>query len=511
MPQFSDSNSRATASTRVISREREYSTDVKLKHPKRLLGLLWILSTPFPSFPAQLSNEYLEERDPPKLDTQRIRFLMDAYSAAMQTSPILPGLNLQFGVRLWELGEIAESKRAFERELNINAGNLRAQVMLAIIKVQQHEYTEAAGELRGLIEKDPGLTQVWHPLGRALFELGKFEEARQCLEKAAATDPGVAQVHALLAKTYARLSDTGNAERASALYYEALKLRRARDAAGLGQWPEALKLVSDYLAAFPLSSDGLYVKAGILFNGYRNLDSAIETVHRSIDQNPSNLEARNLLVALFLAKRDFRAFEQQVKTILQLDPLDGRANYYLGRFEYDRKRFGEAREHLERARLVQPNDPLIATTLAMTYEGLGLNRQAEAEYKREIDRGRNGPRDGFLYSNYGAFLLNQRRVAEAVPYLDGAVASPNVRAEVWYLAGIAHLQNGDLAQAKHCLEKAVEQRRDYAEAHSALGSVLQKEGDTTGALREFALGKEVEHHARTGGPKDPVEDISLPQ
>jgi Tfp pilus assembly protein PilF len=242
------------------------------------------------------------------------------------------------------------------------------------------------------------------------------------------------------------------------------------------------------------------------------LDLAIETVRNSIHQNPSNLEARNLLAALFLAKRDFQAFEQEVKAILQLDPLDGRANYYLGRFEYDRKRFGEAREHLERARLVQPNDPLIATTLAMTYEGLGLNRQAEAEYKREIDRGRNGPRDASLYSNYGAFLLNQGRVAEAVTYLDDAVASPNVRTEVWYMAGIAHLQNGDLARAKHCLEKALERRRDYAEAHSALGSVLQKEGDTTGALREFALGKEAEDHAKAGGPKDTVvEDISLPQ
>jgi tetratricopeptide (TPR) repeat protein len=510
MPQFSDSNTRTTASAGVISRERDHPAGVK--HPTRLLALLWILTASFPSFPAQLSNEHLEEPDPPKLDTQRIRFIMDAYSVALQTPPILPGLNLQFGVRLWELGEIAESKQAFERELNINAGSLRAQLMLAIIKVQQHKYAEAAGELRALIEKDPALTQVWHPLGRALFELGKFEEAKQCLEKAAALDPGVAQVQALLAKTYARLSDTGDAERASALYYDALKLKRARDAAGLGQWPQALQLVSEYLTAFPLSSEGLYVKAGILFNGFRNLDSAVDTVHNSIRQNPSNLEARNLLAALFLAKKDFPAFEQEVNTILLLDPLDGRANYYLGRFEYDRKRLGEAREHLERARLVQPNDPLIGTTLAMTYEGLGLNRQAEAEYKRAIDRGRTGPRDGSLYSNYGAFLLNQSRVAEAVPYLDDAVASSNVRTEVWYMAGIAHLQNGDLAQAKHCLEKALERRRDYAEAHSALGSVLQKEGDTTGALRQFALGKEAEDHAKTGGPKDPVvEDISLPQ
>ncbi len=510
MRQSSDSNTRATASAGVILRERDHPGDVK--HPTRLLGLLWILSAPFPSFPAQLSSEHLEEPDPPKLDAQRIRSIMDAYSVAMQTTPNLPGLNLQFGVRLWELAEMVESRRAFERELEIDPASLRAQVMLAIIKVQQHKYAEAAGELQALIEKDAGLTQIWHPLGRALFELGRFEEAKDCLEKAAVVDPGVPPVQALLAKTYARLSDDQNAKRASALYVEALKLTRARDSAGLSKWPEALQLVSEYLAAFPLSSEGLYVKAGILFNGFRNLDSAIETVHNSIHQNPSNLQARDLLAAFFLAKRDSQAFEQEVTAILEMDPLDGHANYYLGRFEFDRKRFGEAREHLERARLVQPNDALITNTLAMTYEALGLNHQAEAEYKRGIDRGRTGARDGSLHANYGAFLLNHGRVAEALPYLDDAVASPAVRTEVLYMAGIAHLQNGDLAQAKHCLEKALELRPDYAEAHSALGSVLQKEGDTAGALRELALGKEAPDHARSGIPKDPVvKDISLPQ
>ena len=437
---------------------------------------------------------------------------MDAYSVALQTTPTLAGLNLQFGVRLWELGEITESQRAFERELRINAGSLRAQVMLAIIKVQQHKYDEAAGELQALIEKDPSLTQIWHPLGRALFELNKFEQAKHCLEKAAIFDPGVAQVQALLAKTYARLSDAGNAERASALYFEALKLKRARDAAGLGQWQEALQLVNEYLAAFPLSSDGLYIKAGILFNGFRNLDSAIETIRKSIHQNASNLEARNLLAALLLARRDSQDFEQEARTILQMDPLDGRANYYLGRFEYDRKHFGEARAHLERARLVQPNDALIAATLAMTYEGLGLSRESEEEYKRGIERSHNGARDISLYSNYGAFLLNHGRIAEAVPYLDAAASSPAVRAEVSYMAAIAHVQNGDLARAKDYLERAIERRPDYAEAHSALGSVLQLEGDTRGALREFALGKEENDHARLGSSKDAVaEDISLPR
>ena len=513
MPQFSNPSTGTGSSTHIVFWESCHPAVVRL--PMRSLRLLWIVVAAFHCFSAQLSNDRLEELDAPdapKVGTQKVQSIMDAYSVALQTIPNPPGLNLQFGVRLWELGAVTESHQAFQRELTINPGNVRAQVMLAVIKVQQHRYAEAAGELRALIEKDPSLTQVWHPLGRALFESGKFDEARQCLEKAAAVDPGVAQVQALLAKTYARLSDSGNAERASALCFQALKLKRARDAAGLGQWSAALHLVNEYLAAFPLSSDGLYTKAGILFNGYRSLDSAMMTVRDSIRQNASNLEARNLLAALLLAKRDFVAFEQEARAILQMDPLDGHANYYLGRFEYDRKRPGEAREYLERARLVQPNDTLIATTLAMTYEGLGLNPDAEEEYKRGIERSRNGARDSYLYSNYGAFLVNHDRVTEALPYLDAATASPTVRPEAWYIAGIAHLQSGEVAVAKRCLEKAIDQRPDYAEARSALEGIRQREGGTIDVLREPAMGKKAGDNARLNGTKNmPVENISLPQ
>lgn len=80
------------------------------------------------------------------------------------------------------------------------------------------------------------------------------------------------------------------------------------------------------------------------------------------------------------------------------------------------------------------------------------------------------------------------------------------------MAGVAHLQNGDLARAKDYLEKAIERRQDYAEAHLTLGTVLQKEGDATGARREIAMGKEERVHATSGSPMDDTTDgVSLPQ
>jgi tetratricopeptide (TPR) repeat protein len=460
-----------------------------LRGVRQMMALLWMVSTLVVSLPAQVPNEQFEEPTAATTDVEKAQPIIAAYRLAYGATPTVQGLSMHFGVRLWQLGEIAESKRAFERELQINPGCLRAQAMLAIIKVQERGYPEAASELQALVDKDAGLTQIWHPLGRAWFELGRLEEAKRCLEKAAVVQPGVPQIQALLAKTYVRLSDTTNAERASALYLEALKLKRSRELAGLGKWAEARQLVSEYLVAFPQSSEGHYVKAAVLFNGFRNVELAIDTVHTSITQNPTNLEARNFLAALFLAKGDVTDFEQEVRTILQIDPLDGRANYYLGRFELEGRRLAQAREHLEQARLLQPNDPIIATILATTYEKLGLNQRAEIEYKNGLKLSRSRPGDGSAYTYYAAFLLNENRLTEALRYLDEAVVSPSVRPEAWYLAGMAHLQKDELLQAGQCLEKAIERRPDYAEAHSALAKVLQRKGDTAGALRELALSK----------------------
>ena len=232
--------------------------------------------------------------------------VVEAYRQAVAATPVPRGIHLQFGIRLWELGEIAESRRAFQREVAADPSNLRARAMLGIILVQERHYSEAAVELQSLIEKDPALTQIWHPLGRARFEMGMFEEAKHCLENAAAAKPGVPQIESLLAKTYARLADPPNAKRVSALYAESLKLQQARELATARKWDDALRLISQYLAAFPASSEGLYVKAGILFNGFRNLDSAIDSARASVANNSANVEARNLLAVLLLGKRGFR-------------------------------------------------------------------------------------------------------------------------------------------------------------------------------------------------------------
>lgn len=438
--------------------------------------VLFFLFTPLLALAFQDLSTSSEDSIVTKADPEKIRPILEAYQQALNKTPDASGMNLQFGLHLWQQGELKESRQAFERELKLDPGNLRAQAMLGIIKTQERQYQQGATELQAVADKDSRLTQIWHPLGRAFFELGKYKDARRCLEKAAASEPGNPQIQALLAKTYSRLSDGPAAARESALYVEALKLQTARDLAAIGKWREALNVVSEYLAAFPNASGGWYVKAAVLFNGFHELDPAINAARSSITHNAANLEARNLMAVLLLAKGDSKGFESELENVLRFDPMDTHANYYLGRFEADQGRLADSRGHLEKALLLRPDDAVIDIALAVTYERLGMKQQAEAEYKKVIEGGRNLPVDGAPYTYYGAFLLNEGRSSEALQYLNRAARLPSARPEAFYLAGVACLKNGDLPKARDYFQQAIQRRPEYSEARSALASLVEKSG-----------------------------------
>jgi tetratricopeptide (TPR) repeat protein len=448
--------------------------------PQRALALAFLFFAPFLALAFQDLGGSFDDSIVTKADPEKIRPILEAYQQALVKTPNALGMNLQFGLHLWQLGELEESRQAFERERRLDSGNLHAQAMLGIIKTQERQYLEAAVDLQSVVEKDPRLTQIWHPLGQAFFELGKYEDAKRCLENAAEAEPGVPQIQALLAKTYSRLSDGPAASRASELYAEALKLKTARDLAAIGKWREALNVISEYVSAFPHGSGGWYVKAAVLFNGFHQLDPAIDAARSSITHNGANVEARNLLAILLLAKGDSKGFESELENVLRFDPMDTRANYYLGRFEADQGRLAASREHLEKALLLRPNDAVIGVGLAVTYEKLGMNQQAESQYKKVIEGGRNLPPDGSPYTYYGAFLLNEGRNSEALQYLNRAVGLPSARPEAFYLAGIACLKNGNLQSARDYFKQAIQRRPEYPEARSALASLMQKSDGASG-------------------------------
>lgn len=93
--------------------------------------------------------------------------------------------------------------------------------------------------------------------------------------------------------------------------------------------------------------------------------AAIQLCVRALGRNPSHLEGHALLAQLYLESGDQERAGDEWSFVLRLDPDHFEAHRGLGFFWLERGRHKEAREHLERAAELRPNDAAVKGALAL--------------------------------------------------------------------------------------------------------------------------------------------------
>lgn len=417
------------------------------------------------------------------------QFLVEYCRQALPGNPEGDYIHFSVGLELFTQRKLSEAEVEFLTQLKLNPNHYRARLMLGIIALEQDRVGEAVQYLERALVGDQSLRQAYLPLGKAWFQLGNLQKARGALETAARVEPGVPLTYSLLASVYSRLGSKTEATKMSELYRTARKLKTAEVAIQLGDWAQSLQLVSDFLEAFPDSSRGLYVKGAIYFNGYRKAPEAVACLQHALSKNPANMEARRLAATIYLVAGDTQAFEREMKLLLTANPLDGLTHYYWGRYAFEKGRISEARHHLEQARQFRTADAQIVTNLAVVYEAQGLAKEAEQQHLAAISLAgkQSAPNSWVLYFNYGAFLLNAERPAEALKFLRIATSRPEPHPKALYLSGIANVRTGQLEEAVKQLEQAVVREPKYAEARAALAALYDRVGKTQEAAVERAL------------------------
>jgi tetratricopeptide (TPR) repeat protein len=148
---------------------------------------------------------------------------------------------------------------------------------------------------------------------------------------------------------------------------------------------------------------------------------------------------------LDLAEPEFRA-------ALDRDPRSAPASYYLGRLLYTKNLFPEAIEKTKKAIELDPNLVRAYDNLALCYEAI----QNEPEAERTYLAGVNKQRASGLKVEWPALNL-----------------------------GLLLLRSGDTVRAKGYFEEALKINPNSAEAHFRLGVVLEKDKDFDGALERY--------------------------
>jgi tetratricopeptide (TPR) repeat protein len=141
-----------------------------------------------------------------------------------------------------------------------------------------------------------------------------------------------------------------------------------------------------------------------------------------------------------------------VAELAQKHPQNGLYVYWLGRLDYDQRRYGEAVEKLKSAVNLDPNSPRFWDSLGLAYDMSGQVEQAHEAFEKAVSLNRTQPRlSPWPPHDLGYCLLRMDRPQEA----------------------------------EAALREALRYDSKLAQAHYHLGRTLEKEGRDAEAIEEY--------------------------
>ena len=149
------------------------------------------------------------------------------------------------------------------------------------------------------------------------------------------------------------------------------------------------------------------------------------------------------------------AARELLERACKLDPDNPETRFQLGVFFDGRQLHPEAVEQFEQVIAIRQRDPRAYDYLALNLEALGKAEKAEATYQKGLQVNQGPLFDSFLDYNYGRFLMKSNRLAESKEYLDRAVRlAPGTRA-VYYEHGRLNLRLQKYKEAQVDAERAL--------------------------------------------------------
>ena len=197
------------------------------------------------------------------------------------------------------------------------------------------------------------------------------------------------------------------------------------------------------------------------------VDRRLSAAEQAVRDNPEDIAARGQLADIYVAKGLFDDAIVQYNLILETDKETELATY--GR--------------------------------AGAYMGLGQLDAAAADYQAVVEIAKGGemahvdPMLQAAYYSLGSIAMQQAKPAEAIPFLEKALAIKRSDADTLYLAGTAYVATGETDKAEAALRAAVAfVPIGWAEPYTALADSFTKVGKTAmaewaGAMADLAAGK----------------------
>lgn len=157
------------------------------------------------------------------------------------------------------------------------------------------------------------------------------------------------------------------------------------------------------------------------------------------------------------------------------------------------RQYVPALQNARKAVMVEPRKPAAHNTLALVYQTLGQDTQAEDEFARAVSL---DPDDPFANNAFGSFLCGNKRYAEAQQHFDRAIANP-LNPQRWVPltnAGRCAASQGDDDTAERYLRRALQANSKFAPALLRMAQLSLKKQNYLSARAYLQRYQEVAPH-----------------
>jgi tetratricopeptide (TPR) repeat protein len=293
--------------------------------------------------------------------------------------------------------------------------------------------------------------------GMAEFRAGNYSSAVRLLASAEATSPGATD----------------------ALLYRAKSLVHLQDFAGAEQ------SLRTYLNSHGNSSDALYMLGFVLNRENRPAESLAAYTQAAAITPPTSDDLKIVGLDYVLLNDNADAIKWLEKAVA-FDSKNKDAWYYLGRAYYTRSRLNEARKAFQTLLEVDPLNARAENNLGLIYETEGNVNGAIEAYRKAITWQEQIPQvNEQPYVNLGNLLTQQGRSQEAIGPLEKAVALAPNNPYCHLTLGVFYRKMGATEKARRELVRATDLDPNNAVAHYQLGRIYKDLKDLAHAKAEF--------------------------
>jgi tetratricopeptide (TPR) repeat protein len=268
-------------------------------------------------------------------------------------------------------------------------------------------------------------------------------------------------------------------------------LYRGKALVNLGKFEEAAAALESYRQNHPRSDDAAYLLAYVRFRQNQPKESLRLFTDAARLKHPTADDLK--VVALdYVLLSDYDDAARYLEESLAMDPENIEARYHLGRVRYQQNRFDLAIAAFKEVVRRDPRNIKAQNNLGLSLEAKNEIDAAITAYREAIKLDKNAPvHEEQPYLNLGALLAKSGRPEDAVSLLSQAEAIAPDSGKIRYQLSKAYFDLNRFEDARREAEKAVTLDPDQSSNHYLLGRIYQRSGSRALAAEQFRLTEEL--------------------